>query len=288
MRLLVVTGMSGAGKSKVIDALEDLGYFCVDNLPPRLAPTFATLITGASEPRELAAVVMDARAGDSFSGLVWALDKLTEDNVPYKVVFLDASDDVLRRRYKETRRQHPLCAQRPELGLSGAIAAERTMLLPLRGRADYYFDTSDLSPTECKNRVIELFSEEGSTDMHIHMMSFGFKHGAPRDADLLFDVRCLPNPFYIPELKTHSGLEFVIEDYVFSFDESRAYFDKMLDLLLFSLPLYQKEGKSALTVAFGCTGGMHRSVLFARRTGEELLKRGYSVHLEHRDLLLQP
>jgi UPF0042 nucleotide-binding protein len=284
MRLLIVTGMSGAGKSKVIDALEDIGYFCVDNFPPRLTPTFAKLICSSKEQYELVAMVMDARAGAAFDDVFWALDQLKENSIAFEVVFLDASDEVLRRRYKETRRQHPICAQQPALGLSGAISAERNLLAGLRTKADLYINTSDLSLADCKTRIAQLFSENADDTLQIHFTSFGFKNGTPRDCDLLFDVRCLPNPFYEPHLKTHSGLEDVIDAYVFSFEESQKLFAMMRDLLLFSLPLYQKEGKRSLSVAVGCTGGMHRSVLFARRLASVLQEKNYTVHITHRDL----
>lgn len=281
MRLLIVTGMSGAGKSRVVHALEDFGYFCVDNLPPRLTLTFAKLISGAGERRERVAVVMDARAGGAFLDVFWALDTLRAEGFAYQLLFLDSADEILERRYKETRRQHPLCAQNPAMGLPEAISAERKLLEPLRARADLYVDTSALSPAECRGRMAELFAESSGERMRVHINSFGFAHGAPRDSDLLFDVRCLPNPFYIPELKEKTGLDAEIERYVFSFPESGELFAKILDMLLFLLPLYQKEGKSSLVISIGCTGGRHRSVLFARRLGEELHQRGVAAHVTH-------
>ena len=283
MRLLVVTGLSGAGKSKVVDALEDIGWFCADNLPPRLAPTFAKLLQEAGE-YERAAIVMDLRAGDLFRDVVWALDTLRGDGFACELLFLDAADEVLERRYKETRRQHPLCAGNPSLGLSGAIAAERERLDSLRQRADIILDTSQVSPTDCKNRIIELYADRPQEAMHVRVTSFGFKAGTPRDCDLLFDVRCLPNPFYVPELKEHTGREDCIRDWVLAHEESRALLAKLTDLLLFLLPLYQKEGKSSLTIAFGCTGGWHRSVLFAEETGRALNAAGFTAHVGHRDI----
>ena len=284
MRLLIVTGLSGAGKSQAVDTLEDLGYFCVDNLPPRLTLTFIQLLASADEPRERVAVVMDARAGGTFLDVFWALNALRAEKIVYELLFLDAADETLERRYKETRRQHPLCGENPALSLPEAVKAERELLAPLREQADLYVDTSSLSPADFRGRVTELFAESSQDVMRIHVNSFGFKHGAPRDSDLLFDVRCLHNPFYIPELKDHTGLEDVIAAYVFSFPEAAALFDKILDMLLFLLPLYRREGKSILTVSFGCTGGKHRSVLFARRLAEELKRRNFPVHVKHRDL----
>ena len=283
MRLLIVTGLSGAGKSKVVDALEDIGWFCADNLPPRLAPTFAKLLQEAGE-YERAAIVMDLRAGDLFRDVVWALDTLRGEGFACELLFLDAADEVLERRYKETRRQHPLCAGNPSLGLSGAIAAERERLDSLRQRADIILDTSQVSPTDCKNRIIELYADRPQEAMHVRVTSFGFKAGTPRDCDLLFDVRCLPNPFYVPELKEHTGREDCIRDWVLAHEESWALLAKLTDLLLFLLPLYQKEGKSSLTIAFGCTGGRHRSVLFAEEVGRALREAGFTAHVGHRDI----
>ena len=284
MRLLIVTGLSGAGKSRAVNALEDMGWFCVDNLPPRLAPTFAQLLQSAAEPVPLAAVVMDARAGGAFADVYWALDTLRAEGHAYELLFLDAADEVLGRRFKETRRQHPLCGQNPALGLSEAIAAERRLLDPLRRRADIILDTSQIGPTACRNRIVELFAENPGRAILVHVNSFGFKAGTPRDCDLLFDVRCLPNPFYVPALKEHTGREACIRDFVLSFEESGALLQKLLDMLLFLLPLYQKEGKNVLTIAFGCTGGRHRSVLFAEEIGAAIRGAGYEVHVNHRDI----
>jgi len=283
MRLLVVTGLSGAGKTKVVNALEDIGWFCVDNLPPRLAPTFAALLQSAAE-YPCAAVVMDARAGGSFADVAWALDTLRDEGFACELLFLDAADEALERRYKETRRQHPLCTNDPALGLSEAIAAERELLDGLRQRADVTLDTSQMSPTDCKNRIVELYADRPQAAMHVRVTSFGFKAGTPRDCDLLFDVRCLPNPFYVPELKEHTGREACIRDWVLGYEDSRALLGKLTDLLLFLLPLYRKEGKSALTIAFGCTGGRHRSVLFAEETGRALREAGFAVNVGHRDI----
>jgi len=283
MRLLIVTGMSGAGKSKVVDALEDIGWFCADNLPPRLAPTFAKLLQDAGEYKR-AAIVMDLRAGELFRDVPWALDNMRGAGFSCELLFLDAADEVLERRFKETRRQHPLCAGDPSLGLCGAISLERERLEALRQQADIVLETSQMSPTECRNRIVELYAERPREAMHLRVTSFGFKAGTPRDCDLLFDVRCLPNPFYEPELKDHTGREACIRDWVLAFEESRALLEKITDLLLFLLPLYQKEGKSSLSIAFGCTGGKHRSVLFAEEIGRALRGEGFAAHVGHRDI----
>ena len=282
MRLLIVTGMSGAGKSKVVDALEDIGWFCADNLPPRLAPTFAKLLQeGGGYTR--AAIVMDLRAGDLFRDVPWALENMRSEGFDCELLFLDAADEVLERRFKETRRQHPLCSSDLALGLSSAIAAERDRLDALRQQADIILDTSQLSPADCRSRIVELYAQSAREAMHVRVISFGFKAGTPRDCDLLFDVRCLPNPFYVPELKEHTGREDCIRDWVLAFEESKKLLAKITDLLLFLLPLYQKEGKSALTIAFGCTGGRHRSVLFAEETGQALNEAGFAAQIGHRD-----
>ena len=283
MRLLIVTGMSGAGKSKVVDALEDIGWFCADNLPPRLAPTFAKLLQDAGVYQR-AAIVMDLRAGGLFRDLPWALDNMRGEGFSCELLFLDAADEVLERRFKETRRQHPLNAANPALSLTEAISMERERLDILRQRADIVLETSQTSPTDCRNRIVELYADRPQEAMHVRVTSFGFKAGTPRDCDLLFDVRCLPNPFYVPELKEHTGREACIRDWVLACEESRALLEKITDLLLFLLPLYQKEGKSALTIAFGCTGGKHRSVLFAEEAGRALREAGFAVNVGHRDI----
>jgi UPF0042 nucleotide-binding protein len=283
MRLLIVTGMSGAGKSKVVDALEDIGWFCADNLPPRLAPTFLKLLQEAGGYGR-AAIVMDLRAGDLFRDVPWALENMRGEGFACELLFLDAADEVLERRFKETRRQHPLCAGDPALDLAGAIAAERERLGALRQQAGILLDTSRMSPADCRNRIVELYADRPQEAMHVRVTSFGFKAGTPRDCDLLFDVRCLPNPFYVPELKERTGREACIRDWVLGYGESRALLGKINDLLLFLLPLYQKEGKSALTIAFGCTGGKHRSVLFAEEAGRALKEAGFAVNVGHRDI----
>jgi len=296
MRLLIVTGISGAGKSRAVNALEDMGWLCVDNLPPRLAPAFAQLLRNAAEPvsgapakssnfvGRRAAIVMDARAGAAFSEVYGALDALRAEGQAYELLFLEADDETLSRRFKETRRQHPLCAQQPGLGVSEAIAAERRLLEPLRACASITLDTSQLSPAQCRARIVERFAENPQRTLRVRLCSFGFKAGTPRDCDLLFDVRCLPNPFYVPELKERTGLEPDVYDYVLSFEESRELLNKIQDMLLFLLPLYQKEGKNTLSAAFGCTGGRHRSVVFAEVVAEAVRGAGYEAHVEHRDI----
>lgn len=283
MEILIVTGMSGAGKSKVVDALEDLGYFCVDNLPPKLLPTFSKLLDNASETYSKVAIVVDIRSGPHFEEIHEQLSCLTEMGYTYKIFFIDANDSTLVRRYKETRRIHPMVNENGG-SLSKSIAQERLILSKLLSNADYYLDTTNLAVADCKHRVAELLLENQDIALHINCMSFGFKYGIPMDCDLVFDVRCLPNPFYIPELKNHTGLEKPVSDYVMKFDEATVLLQKLYDMIDYLLPLYIKEGKSQLTIAFGCTGGRHRSVCFAHSMSEHLKEQKYNVFESHRDI----
>lgn len=275
--------MSGAGKSCVVNSLEDVGFFCVDNLPAKLIPVFADLLKGSKE-HDRVAVVTDVRAGESFSELFDALDELNERQIEYKLMFIDASDDVLLNRFKETRRKHPL-VQGTYDSVENAIARERKMLSKAKANADFLLETSNLSAIQCRVRVASMFSGSGDKSMHIHCMSFGFKHGIPNDADFVFDVRFLPNPFYIPELKHLTGLDKAVSDYVMSFDESKDFEKKLISLLDCSLPLCVKEGRSQLIIAVGCTGGHHRSVTFAEILYNHFREKGFSSSVSHRDIL---
>lgn len=283
MEILIVTGMSGAGKSKVVDALEDLGYFCVDNLPPKLLPTFTQLLDNASETYSKVAIVIDIRSGKHFDNVFDQLASLTQSGHTYRIFFIDANDSTLVRRYKETRRIHPMINENGG-SLSKSIAQERVILSRILSIADYYLDTSSLAAAKCKRRVAELLLENQDKALHINCMSFGFKYGIPVDCDLVFDVRCLPNPFYIPELKNQTGLDAPVSDYVLKFDEATVLLEKLYDMVDYLLPLYIKEGKSQLTIAFGCTGGRHRSVCFAHQMSEHLMKNRYNVFESHRDI----
>ena len=283
MEILIVTGMSGAGKSKVVDALEDLGYFCVDNLPPKLLPTFSQLLDNASETYSKVAIVIDIRSGVHFEEIHEQLSSLLEQGYTCKLFFIDANDETLVRRYKETRRSHPMLNENGG-SLSKSIAQERMVLSKLLSNSDYYLDTTNLAVADCKRRVAELLLENQDFALRINCMSFGFKYGIPTDCDLVFDVRCLPNPFYIPELKYHTGLEEPVSDYVLKFDEAKELLKKLYDMVDFLLPLYIKEGKSQLTIAFGCTGGRHRSVCFAHEMSEHLKNKEYNVFESHRDI----
>lgn len=283
MELIIITGMSGAGKSCVVNSLEDLGFFCVDNLPAKLIPVFAELLKNSGEHKRVA-VVTDVRAGEQFSELFEAFDELKELQIEYKLMFIDAKDDVLMKRYKETRRKHPLIQGNYD-SVSNAITRERKLLSRARSSADFLLETSNLSAIQCRVRVLSMFSETDESAIHIHCMSFGFKHGIPNDADFVFDVRFLPNPFYVPELKSLTGLDKAVSDYVMSFQESEDFGKKLFELLDFSLPLCVKEGRSQLIIAVGCTGGHHRSVTFAELIHKHFQDKGYSSSVSHRDIL---
>jgi len=285
MSLVVVTGMSGAGKSKAINTLEDMGYYCVDNLPPRFLVNFADLYGMADkEGTRKIATVVDVRGKEMFSDFFDAMEELKKKDYPYQIMFLDAEDAVLRKRYKETRRVHPLI-EGDDLTLEEAIRKERNLMQKTKEISDYVIDTSSLLPAQLKQRIVSILeSHEDNSGMLIQLISFGYKHGLPAEADLVFDVRFLPNPYYIAELKEHNGTESCIRDYVLGFSESTRFRRKLLEMIDFLLPLYQKEGKSQLEIAFGCTGGKHRSVLFAELLKEHLQKQNYRVLIEHRDI----
>lgn len=284
MQLVIVTGMSGAGKSRVIDTLEDIGFFCVDNMTPKLIPTFVQLLEDSAEVREKVAIVADIRLGGSFSHLFKAIEELKTMNCEYKILFIDADNDVILRRYQETRRKHPLLKYDESQNLQDIIVKEREMLSKARDLADYVIDTSLISPAQLKERVAKLFVEDVSATMKVNVLSFGFKYGAPKDSDLVFDVRCLPNPFYVPELKYQTGLDAPVRDYVMSFKEAQDLEPKLLDLINYLVPLYRTEGKSQLTISIGCTGGKHRSVVFAEIVYNSIKDMGFNVSVLHRDM----
>lgn len=284
MQLVIVTGMSGAGKSRVIDTLEDIGFFCVDNMTPKLIPIFVQLLEDSAEVREKVAIVADIRLGGSFSHLFKAIEELKTMSCEYKILFIDADNDVILRRYQETRRKHPLLKFDESQNLQDIIVKEREMLSKARDLADYIIDTSLISPSQLKERVAKLFVEDVSATMKINVLSFGFKYGTPKDSDLVFDVRCLPNPFYVPELKQQTGLDTPVRDYVMSFKEAKDLEPKLLDLINYLVPLYRTEGKSQLTISIGCTGGKHRSVVFAEIVYNSIKDKGFNVSVLHRDM----
>lgn len=284
MKLLIVTGMSGSGKSSVMDVMEDIGYYCIDNIPPKLIRQFVELCKKTDTGIDQIAVAVDIRTGDMFAEIFRCWQELkNDDSVEVKVLFIEASDEVLIKRYKETRRKHPL-DEKFNGNLHAAIHYEWKQLSQLREIADYYMETSNLSTSDLKEQVKALFLENKSDSLVIRVMSFGFKYGVSTESDLVFDVRCLPNPYYLPELRNHTGCESCVRDYVMSFEQSQTLFNKLTDLLDYLIPLYIKEGKSQLVVAFGCTGGKHRSITFAELMAKHLTDSGFKVQKYHRDI----
>ena len=282
MDYLIVTGSSGAGKTLAVHALEDLGYFCIDNIPAGMLAPLARL---ALEHNELdrVAMVLDVRGFRTAQQVQNSLQQLRQEGVQYRTLFLDAGDEVLERRYKETRRRHPLSIQL-DISTSQAIRLEREIMRPLFEQADYIVDTSLLSTAQLRGRIVGLFSQKGQAAMALNILSFGFKYGQPKEADIVFDVRCLPNPFYVPALKPLTGLDQEVVEYVMQSEASQGLLRRMQDLVGYSLPLYVQEGKSQLTIAVGCTGGKHRSITFARKLAEYVQQLGYHPTVQHRDI----
>ncbi|MEA4911630.1 MAG: RNase adapter RapZ [Oscillospiraceae bacterium] len=282
MDVVIVTGLSGAGKTSAVNALEDIGFFCVDNLPPSLMPRFAEMAMQINKYSNIAFVV-DVRTGEFFSGFFDAVDELKKRKVNVRILFLDASDAALEKRYSATRRKHPLLTG--ETGdLSEAIRDERAMLRPILELSDYRIDTSLLSVAQTKDQVISLFLADKNDSLYIRCMSFGYKFGVPTEADLMLDVRCLPNPFYVDTLKEKTGLDAAVRDYVFAAPETLTLRDKFCSLVDFLLPLYKAEGKSQLVIAIGCTGGRHRSVCIAEDLCAHIKTLDFRCKTVHRDI----
>ncbi len=283
MKFIIITGMSGAGKSQALNALEDAGFFCIDNLPPQLIMKFAELVYHSSEKMKNTALVCDIRSGEPES-LETALDELYENGYEYEILFLEASEDVLVNRYKATRRQHPLAK---EGSILEGIKKERMALTAMRENATHILDTSILTSADLKGNLQMLYGndEELNKKIVVNVLSFGFKYGIPLDADLVFDVRFLPNPFYLPELKDHTGLEDCVSDYVMGFEQSKEFLTRLTDLITYLLPHYIEEGKLQLVIAIGCTGGHHRSVTIAEALRTQLEQNNYKVITAHRDIV---
>lgn len=283
MRFVIVTGLSGAGKTQATRNLEDLGYFCVDNLPPTLIPKFAEACSQSHGKIEKIALVMDIRGGKFFDGVAESLKYLSDNEYKYEILFLDALDEVLVKRFKESRRKHPLA---PDGRVIKGISLERNRLRELKDRADIIIDTSKLEIKDLRAKINGIYGEEGQLEreLAITVLSFGFKYGIPVDSDLVFDVRFIQNPFYIPELKKFSGKDDKVRDFVMSHDETKGFIERLDDMLNFLIPNYEKEGKRQLIVSIGCTGGRHRSVAIANEIYERLSKEGRSVTVEHRDI----
>lgn len=283
MQFVVVTGMSGSGKSSAVDVLEDMGYYCIDNMPPELIPKFANICSKSDGKITKVAFVVDIRGGDFFLEITDTINELRSNHFDVKILFLDSSDDVIVRRYKETRRKHPLdevCSG----NIRRAVISERDMLAGIKAYADYYIDTSLTSTSQFKQRIYDIFLDTNDDFMHIDVVSFGFKFGNYTEADLVFDVRCLPNPFYVPELKHKTGLQSEVSGYVLKFEEAQQLLKKLTELIDFLIPLYRKEGKSQLVIAFGCTGGKHRSVTFAEAISKHLTDEKFKIRTTHRDI----
>ncbi|RFU63884.1 RNase adapter RapZ [Peribacillus glennii] len=281
IQLVVITGMSGAGKTVAIQSFEDLGFFCVDNLPPTLLPKFLELMKESGNKMNKVALVMDLRGREFFDHLFKALDDLAETSwLTPQILFLDADDSALVRRYKETRRTHPLAPSgRPMEG----ILQERSLLEELKGRAQTIYNTSELKPRELREKILTEFSNDKKAIFTVNVMSFGFKHGLPIDADLVFDVRFLPNPHYIEHMRPKTGLDEEVSGYVLKWNETNKFLEKVIDLLSFMLPHYKREGKAQLVIAIGCTGGQHRSVALAEYISN-YFKKDYVTHVSHRDI----
>ncbi len=282
MEFVIVTGLSGAGKSRAINAFEDIGFYCIDNIPPALIRNFAELCEN-NPNLEKVAVVTDSRGGLFFNELNKVLNDLDSQKFNYKILFLDASVEVLVNRFKETRRKHPLidsCGGSVER----AVEAEIDLLKNIRAKSDYIIDTSRLSTSQLKERIVSIFSENPTDTINAICMSFGFKYGPAIEADLMFDVRCLPNPFYVDELRYKTGLDNEVKRYVLDKPTASELLKKLLDLIDYLIPLYIKEGKSSLVIAIGCTGGKHRSVTFAEEIHKHLLEKGYISSVNHRDI----
>lgn len=281
LQLVIITGMSGAGKTVAIHSFEDLGFFCVDNLPPALMPKFLELMKESGNKMNKVALVMDLRGREFFDTLLRVIDDLSQSNwITPHILFLDAADEVLVRRYKETRRAHPLAPA--GLPLEG-IKQERELLEELKGRAQYIYNTSEIKPKELREKILTEYSANKQATFMVNIMSFGFKHGIPIDADLVFDVRFLPNPHYIDHMRPRTGLEEDVANYVLKWKDTQNFLEKATDLLSFMLPHYKREGKSQLVIAIGCTGGQHRSVALVEYL-KSYFKGDYHVRITHRDI----
>ena len=284
MEFVILTGLSGAGKTRAMHAMEDIGFYCVDNLPPALIPVFYDLCDKSEGIQRRVAVVTDTRGGELFKSFFSALETLKAQNEPYKILFMDASEPVLVNRFQETRRKHPL-SEAMQGSLEQAVRLEREMLRPVKEVSDYVIDTSNIPAAGLKARISDLFLQNDNDAITVHCISFGFKYGLPLESDLVFDVRCLPNPFYVPDLKFKTGLDQEVVDFVMGKPEAQELLRRYEAFLEYALPLYVKEGKSQLTIAVGCTGGKHRPTTFARKIAEYCESLGYEPGVQHRDAM---
>lgn len=284
MEILIISGLSGSGKSRAATFLEDIGYYIVDNLPAEMMLKFANFCTASGGRYDRVALVYDVRAGEPFQRLVDVVDKLRrKGGVRCRMLFLEADTRAIISRYKETRRSHPLCAE--GLSIEEAVRRERELLAPVRGRADFVLDTSAFSTAKLRSELLSLFGG-GDTQqaLNVSVMSFGFKNGLPLEADLVFDVRFLPNPYYVPELKHLTGLDEPVREYVFASEAAGRFLERLEPLLVFLLPQYLQEGRTELVIAVGCTGGRHRSTAMAHHLANYIGELGYPVSESHRDI----
>lgn len=283
MEFLIITGLSGAGKSRAADVLEDLDYYCVDNMPVALIPRFAELCLDTRGRYEKVALVTDAREREGLDQLLTVLDEISAMDCTVKVLYMDADLRTLVRRYKESRRPHPMAE--PGMSMEQAIAREEALMAPIKARADYIVNSSSLTLGQLQNKLFGLFADEGKTrELEVTVVSFGYKHGIPLDADLVFDARFLPNPFYVEELRPLSGLDRPVAEYVFHYQQTRTFMEKLEEMIEFLLPLYIEEGKLGLVIAIGCTGGRHRSVAIASALHDHLIAKGVRSTNVNRDI----
>ena len=283
MEILIITGLSGGGKSRAASYLEDIGYYTVDNLPAEMMVKFADFCAGSSGRYDRVALVYDVRSGEPTDILIETLERLKASGVNCRMLFLEADNQTIVNRYKETRRMHPL--QKKGESVEQAIRREREWMQPVRDHADFVLDTSALSIAKLRSELLDLFGQQGDRGgLAVNVLSFGFKHGIPIEADLVFDVRFMPNPYYVPELKNKTGLDQAVRDFVFSFRQTNDFMEQLEKMLTFLLPLYAEEGKSALVIAIGCPGGHHRSVAVAHELAEYITEEGYQVTENHRDI----
>ncbi len=283
MKLVIITGMSGAGKSRAVEAMEDMDFYCVDNMPLDFLLKFTEICLGSQDKFSKVALVTDIRSGYEFDKFIGDLSEIRKMGVDYNLLYIDADDETIVKRYKETRRRHPLEIDGHKGSIRELIANERKFLMPLYDHADKILDTSYYTPARLKEEILNIYSD-GENKIVINVSSFGYKYGIPTEADMVFDVRCLPNPYYDYNLKYKTGLEKEVRDFVMGYSCSKRYFDKICDMVTFLKPLFKEEGKSVINIAIGCTGGRHRSVTFARLLCDYLTEKGNAVNEIHRDI----
>ncbi len=283
MEILIISGLSGGGKSRAASYLEDIGYYIVDNLPAEMMSKFAAFCAASCGRYDRVALVYDVRAGEPFNLLIETVEKIKESGVKCRLLFLEAETRTIINRYKETRRVHPLAGKK--LNVEQAIQLEREMMQPVRDHADFVLDTTGFSTAKLRGEILSLFGDQNSCNgLNVNVQSFGFKHGIPLEADLVFDVRFMPNPYYVESLKHKTGLDSAVQEFVFSFQQTNEFLKQLENMLSFLLPLYAEEGKSVLVLAIGCTGGHHRSVAIAHEIASYIAKEGYQVTENHRDI----